>query len=315
MFVEFSRRDWFALLLTASGLRAAPSPSPAAALFSRSKVPAGGDRRSYRADALVQLLGITVFSRAGVGAGFASAHSGSEASVLRFGAGSYPERAKGLNRLGYIEELQAASEAAYFGFMTSSPEESVAQARQALAKGSGEAHHFSVAEGWLGPHAAKGSVIRRSFPPQVSWKDAAALLRDLREACRQTPGEFREVPSDPAVRPFLHAVREALLDAASRVQREYVYNSRRYRLRIDKDADPAMAKKLAARNLCAASARLVHASGEIRREDAPGVTKFSFWAEPERSLLPLRIELQARSYLKLVFEYDPSLPPAELEHT
>jgi hypothetical protein len=311
--VGITRRDLLSLLFAAR-LRAEPSPSPLAALRSRASLPPG-ERRCYRADAQVQLLGLTVFSRAGVGAGFASVQTGPEASLLRFGAGSDPGRAKGLNRLGYIEELRAGDEAAYFGFMTASPEQSVAQARQALAQGTGDAHHFAVAEGWLGPRTAKGSLVRFSFPPQTSWKDAPALLRRIREDCRRSPAEVREVPSGPAVHPFLHAVRESLAAAARKMQVEYVYNARRYRLRVEKDPDPGMGRRLAARRLCADPERLLRLNGEIRRDGSPDVTRFSFWAEPERSLLPVRIELQARSYLKLVFEHDPSLPPAELEQT
>src|SRR5579883_1798259 len=90
--------------------------------------------RAYRADALVRLLGITVFSRAGVGSGFASyreaRRSGVTVTTSRFGGGSFPARAHNLNRLGFIEEVVIETgagpvEAAYFGFMTSSPEESL----------------------------------------------------------------------------------------------------------------------------------------------------------------------------------------------
>lgn len=317
--VGMTRRDWLALLVLPGARYAVSSAlaetafSPVAALKSRVKVPAEGDRRGYRAEASVRLLGLTVFSRAGVGSGFAAAHDGSEGSLLRFGAGSFPERARGLNRLGYIEEWSGGGAGAYFGFMTSSPEESVAQARRALEGPGDPVHQFAVAEGWVGPRTAAGAVARCALPAHVSWKDAPRLLPELRERFRREAGAAREVESGSAAHTLLHLLRDAFRSRAPRLEAGYIYNAIRYRLRLEQELDPAMGRRLAARRLCADPARLVRADGEIRRGGASGVTRFSFWAEPERSLLPVRIELQARSYLKLAFEHDPSLPPAELE--
>ena len=98
--------------------------------------------RTYRADAVILLLGITVFRRAGVGGGKASLEeTGEGASLSRtlfFAGGSDPARAHGLSRLGWMREVvlgpaSAPSEATYFGVLTSSPEESLEHARQSVA--------------------------------------------------------------------------------------------------------------------------------------------------------------------------------------
>ena len=58
--------------------------------------------------------------------------------TLFFAAGSDPKHAHGLNRLGWIREVvlgpaSAPAESVYFGVLTSSPEESLEHARQAVA--------------------------------------------------------------------------------------------------------------------------------------------------------------------------------------
>src|SRR5579863_10388330 len=59
--------------------------------------------RLYRADAVVSLFSVPVFSRAGVGSGFASIRearrAGCKITTCRFGGGSLPARAHNLNRL------------------------------------------------------------------------------------------------------------------------------------------------------------------------------------------------------------------------
>src|SRR5271165_3771710 len=100
--------------------------------------------RQYRADAVVSLFSVTIFSRTGVGSGYASfrrgRRDGAVVTISRFGGGSFPARAHNLNRFGVIEEVVVEKEsrpveAAYFGFMTSSPEEGIGDARKSLDAG------------------------------------------------------------------------------------------------------------------------------------------------------------------------------------
>ena len=113
-----------------------------AGAYSRSSESARVWQRRYRASATVTLLSIPVFSRADVGAGFTVIEDGAAGDTntvaIQFGAGSSPETAHGLNRLGYIQEVVIdnrageIAECAYFAFMTSSQEKNLDQAKKAL---------------------------------------------------------------------------------------------------------------------------------------------------------------------------------------
>src|SRR5579872_800524 len=124
-----------------SGLVFSPllSSSAAAAAFDRlvEANPAGAVRRyqrHLRVHATILLFGVPIFKRADVGAGCATAEIGSAVdqtmTALQFAAGSTPERAHGLNRLGLMKEFviernARVDKSSYSGFMTSSPEKSL----------------------------------------------------------------------------------------------------------------------------------------------------------------------------------------------
>ena len=64
--------------------------------------------RTYQATATILVLGLPIFKRKDVGSGCASVEFGCAGSqtvtALQFAAGSRPERARGLNRLGLMRE-------------------------------------------------------------------------------------------------------------------------------------------------------------------------------------------------------------------
>ncbi len=95
--------------------------------------------RYYRADAVILLLSMPLFRRAAVGSGLAffeeTLHGRTRRLALLFSGGSFPERTRGLNKVGSIREIVLERDgiprdAAYFGVMTSSTEESLDQARR-----------------------------------------------------------------------------------------------------------------------------------------------------------------------------------------
>ena len=117
---KFSRRGLAGFLLAPlfrlRGQSAATLPTVAAAVSASGQSPptAAGPppsvtSRTYRADATILVLGITVFRRAGVGGGRASLEEASDGTSLRrtlfFAAGSDPKHAHGLERLGWIREV------------------------------------------------------------------------------------------------------------------------------------------------------------------------------------------------------------------
>src|ERR1700733_6672931 len=86
----------------------AASESPATDGSIPLKQPTISFERHYKATAYVTLLSITIFSRSGVGFGFAGTNMQEQGAQqkfsLRFLSGSTPERAHGLNRFGFIQE-------------------------------------------------------------------------------------------------------------------------------------------------------------------------------------------------------------------
>ena len=100
--------------------------------------------RKYRADAVVTLLGMPVFARKGVGAAFAAIRAAAEGErrliALRFAGGSHPERTHGLLYDGSLEEIivehaSTPERGSYFGFVTSSKDESYEQAKKRILNG------------------------------------------------------------------------------------------------------------------------------------------------------------------------------------
>src|SRR5580693_7962718 len=117
-----------------------------------------------------------------------------DCTALQFAAGSDPERARGLNRLGLMREVVVEQGArllktSYAGFMTSSPEKSLDQGRQALnaaneipcTLGSGESGHGRT----------ELSVRRFTLPGATRWTDAADILNS-RE--KESPDGLRGMP-------------------------------------------------------------------------------------------------------------------------
>jgi hypothetical protein len=123
--------------------------------------------RVYRADAVILFLGITIFRRAGVGGGQAALEAAGEGAALRrtlfFAAGSDPKRAHGLNRLGWMREVVLGpdsnpTEAAYFGVLSSSPEESLDHARKSVDAKPGGRGIFAAANGRHTAGHSRGAV-------------------------------------------------------------------------------------------------------------------------------------------------------------
>jgi hypothetical protein len=80
----------------------------------------GEKEKRYRIDATIVVFGIPVYTRTGVGGGFARVEERDGERRLQFAAGSWPAQARGLNRLGFVEERASETGSSYFGFMTAS---------------------------------------------------------------------------------------------------------------------------------------------------------------------------------------------------
>jgi hypothetical protein len=250
-----------------------------------------GSQRSYRADAQVMLFGVTVLHRANVGDGSAAwreslSDDGSVVQLLEFAGRSAPERAAGLNRFGFIQELSRSGEAIYFGVMTSSPEESAAEARQALHSTSKDAW-YSAIDGRAGDEGMETARAHFRAPAHTSPAERQELIDRARQEIAKASKD--KAPAPAARQPFLHALAGLLSDPRVN-ETHYLYNGRSYRLAMDRSRDAKMPG-------------VIRVSGNLRRVEGGKTTEFRLWVEENATHpLPLRIEYQPKSYLKLTFE-------------
>jgi hypothetical protein len=286
-----SRRLFLSLsaLALGRGYSRTMPPSPLTAAL-------GGNSRArtaatYRVDATILLLGIPVFSRSGVGGGYAAIEEFDSVRSLQFAAGSDPARARGLNRLGFIHELRGVGGSRYFGFMTSSGEESFAEARRALeGPGSPEAQYTAIS-GEISGGTARSRVCRFAFPAHMSWADWDRLLPAACEAFHKSAAEMPQRTRACPARvgeSFLAALYRVLEAGPGRAEIPFVYGARDLLLRTVVAHD--------------AKIGLFRVEGKTL-EGARTLSNFCLWYD-SASKIPLRIELQPRSFLRLTLHAD-----------
>lgn len=274
----------------------------------------GGDfsrERRYRADAQILVLSLPIFRRSGVGGGSVVWREWRESAglfrLLEFTGYSNPERAAGLNRLGFIRETSsgepnAIREASYFGVMTASPEESAAEAQKALHSNATEAAYTAI-HGRIAGGQVETATAHFTGPARLSPERRNELLARAEQALAtaiKKPPEFRTNGAIPA--PFLHALADALR-TPDQGQTRYVYNGRLYRLWVRHAADPRAAAYFRQRGIIRAGAGVVRVAGKVRREAGGKETEFRLWIEEGAAQpVPLRIDFQPKAYLRLVFE-------------
>jgi hypothetical protein len=248
----------------------------------------------YRAKASVLVLSIPILHRDNVGAGFLRIEEwegqGERNLRLEFGAGSLPERAAGLNRMGLFEEAVherggTPDRAEYFGFMTSSPEENIEQAKAALKSG---ASGISAVRGRIEGGRIVNRLSRMAGIGQSGW----ARWREVAAEARDRIGTGQGVDSERStagqtVHTFLHAVNAAMRDGGS-AKRLFVHNGEICRLETETAAEPQDG--------------LRRITGKISKPGSRSATSFRVWFEPGPSPVPLRFEFRPRSFLRLSFE-------------
>jgi len=257
--------------------------------------------RAYRADVLVTVLGVPVFSRANVGNAFLwfreCSSGGLRATSLHFAGGSRPERAHGVHYSGSLEEAAVERggtlmEAANFGFVTASQEESYAEARKRVAAKTSAPITFVAVESLHRPGTVRNSKAYLTLPCEDTgdWHEQIGEIRSLFSTARVTTSELRPAGGTP--RTFLHSILAVIRSADNVFASEYVHNGNLFRLECEKAADK----------------HLTRVTGRTRNLGNGRMASFRFWLE-QGSDYPARIEFQPRSYLRIVLEPD---PPAQL---
>jgi len=282
--------------------------------------------RSYRADAVIVLLSLPVYRRTDVGGGFASISEvvGEEGRhySLRFAGASRPERAAGLDRMGTIHEVAiersaALSEAAYFGVLTSSPEETLEQGRRSLGKSRGGWNEYSAIDGHSRCGITRSAVTHFCLPSSGAPNrrvigEARANFQAIQPAWRESQWtDHRDGQAPPT---FLYALMRALQRPQRSSDSWYVFNERSYTLRLEKEPDRQQGLRFAERGLTSRPEHILQVRGRVREEHSGRQTGFRLWIEEGlANALPLRIEFQPRSYLRLSFEADPKASPTPFQ--
>jgi hypothetical protein len=267
----------------------------------------GSDRR-YRVDAQVVLFSVPLVRRAGVGAGTAAWRelSGEDGvtRILEFTAFSFPDRAAGLNRLGFIQERirlaeAGMTEAIYFGLMTASAEESTEEARRALHSTASQVAYTAV-DARIQSHSTETATAHFTAPAAFSLGHRVQLEQMARQALASAPRNSVDLsPDGVPTPPFLDALAE-LLHRPNGGEGRYIYNGRLYHLRLRRAADPKASEHFLARGLV--SGPVIAMTGMLQRVGGKQID-FRLWVEESAAHpVPLRIEYQPKSYLRLAFE-------------
>jgi len=307
---RITRRDWVRLLAGTAVLAAARSQARAAGLSWNTGAGGGpGAERKYRVDAQVVILSIPLLRRAGVGAGSAAWRESSDPDgttrVLEFAAFSLPSRAAGLNRLGFIEERiklteAGMAEAIYFGLMTASAEESAEEARHALHPTAVQVAYTAV-DARIQSHSMDTTTAQFTAPSALTAGHRTELERMAREALAAAQRKSVSLaPDRDTPPPFLEAMAE-LMRQPNGGEGRYVYNGRLYRLWLRRAADAKASEYFRARGL--ASGPVSELTGKLQRAVGGKPIDFRLWVEQSAAHpVPLRIEYQPKSYLRLAFE-------------
>ena len=276
-------------------------------------------RRNYVASAVVTLFSVPLVAKGGVGGGHIEIVERAGGTVaIEFSAGSWPESARGLNRLGFIREAVTegnagtAAECAYLAFMTTSDEKNLDQAKQAMSH-SGAQARYTAAQGFGRGRDFEWRVDRLSFPSFYTSRHLGELIPQARAAmsARESQPLERCSCESPDTATFLYTVRRALFDGPGRTARHLIFNGKEFLLETTREADPGMAQVFAARHVIAKDASVTRLKAMLTERRSGVKTPFQLWFENGAECEPpLRFDYQARPYLRLAFEAQTNQKPA-----
>ena len=251
--------------------------------------------RHYRVRAIVTLLGVPLFTKDNVGGACAMVEQSGGFSAIQFVSGSWPEKLRGFNRYGMVQEAVrrdagAAVESAYFSFMTSSAEKNLDQAKKSYLE-RGSQQPVSVARGHAKPAAYASALDHLTLPAKYTWMDCPRLrseMKDKLSPAKEASGGDR----NGAYLPFLHSVQAAFAQGAGASERSFVHNAKIYKLRtkITQEGDA------------------LHMAAKIVEPGSSQEGDFRVWYKPaDATGLPQRFEFRPKSFLHLSFELDPAV--------
>lgn len=294
-----TRREVLGILAAMAGFRAWGKPAAGAAMF------------EYRARATVLVLSLPLLSRDGVGDAYLRMEErelGQNREVrLSFGAGSLPERAAGLNRLGVMEEsvLECGGEirsASYFGFMTASPEADAEQARAALREKGPAA--ITAIRGRIEGRKIRNRLLRVAGVANSRWAERQALAAEIQRRLEDRGGTETEVAIQEAQAPgtFLYAIRCVMRAEEAKHTKYFVHNGEVLRLETERKLDRGQGAGMVRRGLVE-SAEVWAVTGKIYGRTGKGVSEFRVWYEAgAANPAPVQFEFRPQPFLRLAFE-------------
>lgn len=282
---------------------------------------------AYRVDAVIVLFSRPIFTRTDVGEGVLYCHEEGAADERRlrfaFAAGSRPERARGLNRFGYFSEsIRAAAggppEAQYFGFMTRADEKNLKEAERALhARGGGVPVVTISGELHGGGHFSR--LANLELEAGARWSVWPQCLAASARAFEQSAPAAAAPPRGSAAETFLLTLSRLLERSDASGETPFLYGRNPRHLSWRRSPDSKATLEFAARKLVEPGRTVMRFDAETVDESKNSRSRFSLWHDPQaRPSLPLRIELQPRSFLRLRLEAvqtDTSVLRAEMENS
>ena len=207
--------------------------------------------------------------------------------------------------MGFLREMapvdQAAAECLYFGLMTASPEESADEARRSLHSTKTE-QTYTVIDGRIGSGGGETAIAHFTAPAGVSADRTSELMERARRALASAEKIAATPPACESSRSFLQAL-AGLLERPGQEENRYAYSGRIYQMRLSRSVDRKATEHFRQHALLSDSAQAVRISGRVRRLTGGKETDFTLWvSSAEERPLPLRIEYQPKSYLRLRFE-------------
>jgi hypothetical protein len=191
----------------------------------------------------------------------------------------------------------APSESAYFGVLTSSPEESLEHARKSVSATPSGRCTFSAVNGRNTAGRSRSAVTHFEFPAGVNWSDRGLI--DHAQSTFRSDVDWRETswPNLPNQAPptFLLLLATLLKQQTRRASGRYVYNEQEYLLELDRPQSGRDREGL------------IQVRGKVRNLRTGIESPFRLWLEDASdSIVPVRIEFQPRSFLRLTFEAVPA---------
>jgi len=292
---------------------------------------------AFRVDALVRLplliANIPIASRENVGVTtfwtrYFTTDRGTGVRAYEFYAASFPDRARGLNRLGFLREAVVVAdtgiiETAQFGVISSEREDSMAKVEVALDNDA-ELLPYSVVDTLITADGADSRVLQLLMPGQ--WDTAAELHADVRPRwnaeeptyTRHLSNEDRTSYETPlAFFSGLQVSMQAIANAVAAGEdprdtqryQSYVNNSRPFRFELRKIArDEQRAEEYARGGWLENPAALRRLEYRLRDARGKEVDRFKLWVElrassPDdpfpRPHLPVAYEYEPAGYLRL----------------